>query len=97
LFDKNCKYDAYVKKILDYGRAPIPVVIAELFEPSSTVGRSIVVRTTPRVEPTKPPSVMQSSIGDETRNQIVNSKFILGVIAFLLVVIVLLVLQRRPY
>jgi len=37
LLDQGCKYEASVKKILGYGRVPIPVVIARLYRPEASV------------------------------------------------------------
>jgi HIRAN domain len=37
LLDQGCKYKASVKKILGYGRVPIPVVIARLYRPEAVV------------------------------------------------------------
>ena len=37
LLDDGCKCDASVKKILGYGRVPIPVVIARLYRPDADV------------------------------------------------------------
>ena len=37
LLDQGCKYKASVKKILGYGRVPIPVVIARLYRPEAVI------------------------------------------------------------
>lgn len=47
LLDSGHRYEAEIKKILDYGRVPIPVVIAEYFAPDHPEQRGRVARTVP--------------------------------------------------